>query len=99
MDVSEQLQLVPRKAQMLRGWNLHESADLMESLAVEVEKLRRPQCVWTHDEDYEQYTTSCGSSWSFIDDGIAENGVKFCPHCGGEVKEDAKAAGEDADDA
>ncbi|HHM8640691.1 TPA: hypothetical protein ACRNRG_006413, partial [Pseudomonas aeruginosa] len=31
------------------------------------------------------WETSCGQTWSFIEDGPAENGALFCHHCGGRL--------------
>ncbi len=45
-------------------------------------------CEWKYDEEHEKYDTSCGSAWSFIDEGIEENGVKFCHRCGKPVVEE-----------
>jgi hypothetical protein len=50
------------------------------------------KCEWTWDETRQVYATSCDHAWMFIDDGLAENGLKFCPFCGGFVRE-AKAVG------
>jgi hypothetical protein len=44
-------------------------------------------CEWKYDEDHCKYDTSCGEAWSFIDDGIEENGVKYCFKCGKPVIE------------
>ena len=48
-------------------------------------------CEWLDDEDC-VYQTECGRAWQFVDGSVAENGVKFCPFCGGRVVE-AEAAG------
>lgn len=44
----------------------------------------KPKCKWSPDDPY--YGTSCGHEWQFIDGDVAENGVKFCPFCGGEIE-------------
>lgn len=64
-------------------------------LQAEVERLRKPPCVWTEDDEWSgTYYTSCDGVWTLPDGNIAENEVKFCPRCGGEVQEAAlKAAG------
>ncbi|HHZ6871740.1 TPA: hypothetical protein ACWLT0_002897 [Pseudomonas aeruginosa] len=31
------------------------------------------------------WETGCGQTWSFIEDGPAENGALFCHHCGGRL--------------
>ena len=75
-------------------------------LPIEVESLRqqlaearallavRQVCEWKYDDTHEKYGTTCGHAWQFIDDGIAENGVHFCPFCGGFITEAASAGGE-----
>jgi len=45
------------------------------------------KCQWAYDETREVYITSCDHAWMFIDDGIVENGVKYCPFCGGFINE------------
>jgi hypothetical protein len=54
----------------------------------------RQVCEWKYDDTHEKYGTTCGHAWQFIDDGIAENGVHFCPFCGGFITEAASAGGE-----
>lgn len=44
-----------------------------------------PACEWSVSDDG-SWDGSCGIKWSFIDDGPMENGVRFCPKCGGTVK-------------
>ena len=46
--------------------------------AVEAE---REACKWSQDED-DVWETSCGATWAIIDNGPAESGMDFCPHCG-----------------
>lgn len=52
------------------------------------QRLVAPHCRWQEkmgpDEDFWQ--TACGQAWVFLEDGPAENGVKFCHHCGRPVK-------------
>lgn len=55
-----------------------------------------PACEWSCSDDESAPNTwdgSCGIKWSFIDDGPMENGVRFCPKCGGTVKIDAAMKG------
>jgi hypothetical protein len=46
-------------------------------------------CTWKPDSvGYEWgncWESQCGLSWSFIDDGPAENNMNFCPFCGGRL--------------
>lgn len=39
-------------------------------------------CLWTYDDHDYKWNSACGESWTFIDDGPEENGVKFCQGCG-----------------
>lgn len=42
-------------------------------------------CSWDCDggrEDGGYYESDCGYTFSFTDDGLEENGFKFCPFCG-----------------
>lgn len=57
-----------------------EAADRLEELRVAAEK----RCVWTPLMAYE-YRASCGIEWAFGDGGPRENGVRFCPDCGGRI--------------
>ena len=45
------------------------------------------QCEWTKDETHDYYDTACGEGWTFTDGNVTENGCKFCPYCGGKIKE------------
>lgn len=45
--------------------------------------LASPSCKWTESSGI--WETSCGQTWSFIEDGPAENGALFCHHCGGRL--------------
>lgn len=42
-------------------------------------------CKWTDDADG-VWHGECGIDWLFMDGGVVDNGVVFCPKCGGEVK-------------
>lgn len=44
-------------------------------------------CVWTLDDHDGSYDTSCGETWEFTTGTIKDNRVKFCPYCGGRIKE------------
>lgn len=45
------------------------------------------QCKWTADEDDGSYDTTCGEKHLFIAGDVAHNNHKFCPYCGGSLKE------------
>jgi len=55
--------------------------------ALSMVKVLQKKCEWTLDScpDYDIWNTACGQSWSFECDGIEENGVNYCHHCGGKV--------------
>lgn len=42
-------------------------------------------CKWTSGEDGPN-ETECGHAFEFTNDGISENGFKYCPFCGGHIK-------------
>lgn len=43
----------------------------------------RDACQWHRPEDdCDMWETECGTAWSFIDGGPAENGMHFCHNCG-----------------
>lgn len=49
------------------------------------------ECVWK-TEDVSPYMpgrwiSDCGMPWWFEDGGIKDNGMKFCPNCGGNIKQ------------
>ena len=39
-------------------------------------------CEWSQEDDSGIWNSGCGSTWSFHDDGPAENGMHFCHSCG-----------------
>ncbi len=50
-------------------------------------KTIQKKCEWQHDEIFDNYVTQCGETMWFISKGIKENGYKYCPYCGREIKE------------
>ena len=44
-------------------------------------------CTWEYCEFEESWNTSCGKSFMVLDGGPAENGMKYCPFCGGKLIE------------
>jgi septal ring factor EnvC (AmiA/AmiB activator) len=83
-------------AQLRRGVaHAEERVDLLQRLAAaEARCAATHPCVWRYDATHEKYDTSCGGAWCFMEDGILENKLRFCPHCGGPVHEEsARAAG------
>jgi DNA-directed RNA polymerase subunit RPC12/RpoP len=39
-------------------------------------------CLWVYDSGHEKWDTECGQAFTFLNDGVAENGFVFCPYCG-----------------
>jgi len=44
-------------------------------------------CDWKHDENYNCYDTTCGHAFVINDGTPAENDMKYCPYCGGRLRE------------
>ncbi|HFT6025630.1 TPA: hypothetical protein ACHIS3_000175 [Pseudomonas aeruginosa] len=57
--------------------------ELRAMLAAELVGSASPSCKWTESSGI--WETGCGQTWSFIEDGPAENGALFCHHCGGRL--------------
>ena len=62
-----------------------------DDLGDEVERLLTPtnrKCTWTEGDpdDSPQYYSDCGASFDFNDDGVEENGFKFCYRCGNPIE-------------
>jgi len=51
------------------------------------EELSR-ECGWRLDSDG-YYQTECINGWSFDNGGIKENGLVYCPYCGGIIIENS----------
>lgn len=50
---------------------------------------RRDVCKWKYMDwpcSSSDYDADCGLSWSFVDGDMKDNGVKFCPGCGGAIE-------------
>lgn len=56
-------------------------------------------CDWTLDDspDDDIWYSGCGQEWLFNAGGPAENGCKFCHHCGKPVVVDARTPTEDGE--
>lgn len=44
-----------------------------------------PTCKWQNDDGNAPHETQCGQAFEFTNDGVKENGFKFCPFCGGSI--------------
>jgi len=49
-------------------------------------------CTWKLDDEYGMYETGCGNAFECIEGDIEENNFKFCPYCGGRIKEIVEGA-------
>lgn len=50
------------------------------------------ECEWHKDcDDTDEWESSCGETWVFLDGGPEENRVKFCQGCGKPVKLEVKS--------
>lgn len=45
---------------------------------------KKPDCTWEPDED--AFQTTCGNAFVLNDGNPIENGILFCPYCGGHLK-------------
>lgn len=70
------------------------AADVAEPLGyrcveVEVVQAGGMVCEWADDEGG-VFATGCGEYFQFSADAVSENKFKFCPYCGGKIKEAGK---------
>lgn len=47
------------------------------------------KCRWVLDDDG-VYQTSCDGAWELTTGNLSDNGVKFCPYCGGQIAQALK---------
>lgn len=66
---------------------------LLGHLVHAVNNMTRSDCVWTRDPNYEYWSAGCGLEWSLDDGDPADNGMKFCPACGGALVVGEEEAG------
>lgn len=61
---------------------------------------RKETCQW-HYFDYPatdcEFEGECGVVWAMTDGGLAENGMNFCPRCGGAINFVPPVADEEED--
>ena len=58
---------------------------LRTSKVAEIEERPEDTCEWWQDGDdehSENWHGECGAVWVFTQDGVAENGLRYCPECG-----------------
>ena len=80
----------------LEGWT-EEALPLAQKRMAIIEKARSrpapsPDCTWKLDDEYGMYETGCGNAFECIEGDIEENNFKFCPYCGGRIKEIVEGA-------
>jgi|Deesub1362B_J571_1020462.scaffolds.fasta_scaffold24845_1 hypothetical protein len=69
---------------LVRGMAPHVASRKTANILREaVDELAR-ECNWTFDNDG-YYQTTCGNGWNFEGGEILDNGVVYCPYCGGIV--------------
>ena len=64
---------------------IREAADRLEEFRAAAKK----RCAWRRDADADygdSYDGACGVKWIFSDGGPSDNGMEFCPSCGGRLK-------------
>jgi hypothetical protein len=44
-------------------------------------------CQWKENDEYGYWETGCKGIFEFIEGDIEDNTFKFCPYCGGKIKE------------
>lgn len=71
-------------AQHLEGVKAHEQAlQLRLNVADQrIDDFAGGECEWHREDDSGIWNSGCGETWSFHDDGPAENGMHFCHSCG-----------------
>jgi DNA-directed RNA polymerase subunit RPC12/RpoP len=57
--------------------------DRAENVGSTIQQAKVSTCCWTETE--ECWETQCGHSFVFTADGPTENGMVFCPYCGGKL--------------
>ena len=50
----------------------------------------RPGCLWIPDDDG-VYETACGHAFVVTEGAAEENGMRFCPYCGGALQDEGRA--------
>lgn len=59
----------------------------------------KPACEWSFDYTHEKWDTTCGEAFILSNDAtIEENNMRFCPFCGGHIREAAKGGGDETTD-
>ena len=79
---------VKKAQQMLIGMAPHVASRVTANMLREATDELARECRWEEDTDgWGNYDTECGNTWAFVDGGISENLVAYCPYCGGIINE------------
>lgn len=63
--------------------------DIVEAFdAEEEESVHDDICHWYYDRENEAWRAECGYEFVIYNDTPTENGMHFCPHCGGVLVEE-----------
>ncbi len=73
------------------------SLDRLEAKVREMFGIKHKECAWIKDESHDMYETSCGRAFCFINGGIKDNKMAYCPYCGKEIIEKEQADTEGSD--
>ena len=68
-----------------------------QALAEERRRVSERECVWTmiDDGDDQHYETTCNEAYYLIDGTLDENRHRYCPYCGGKIRQaQTRAEGE-----
>ena len=50
-------------------------------------KRKVKRCVWREESNQDYWDTSCNNQFVLIGGTPEDNGMKYCPYCGKEIKE------------
>ena len=58
---------------------------------LEAQVKAQPDCTWILEDDWDNasWQGDCGATWNLEAGGPKENGMNFCPDCGGNLIEQA----------
>ena len=77
-------------AEVLNG--LEAESKYTNQLEAQVKRVKaQPDCTWILEDDWDNasWQGDCGATWNLDAGGPEENGMKFCPECGGNLIEQA----------
>lgn len=78
-------QLAERDALLRKAWRgprTDEDCAAIDAALSASEKPSTPaSCTWTYNNNSFAWDTNCANSFTLMEDGPKENGMKFCPYC------------------